>query len=95
MTCTFKDFDECYGAVRHFGRNKNDQKYRLVDELTLGKLNRFRHMTIEIWDVVIAKHRKNKDNDLDGFGSISDVVEFKECPQNCIDNDELDHADPP
>ncbi len=75
---TFQDFLKYYDAVRHFGANKNENNYRTVDRLTLEELDRFRRMTIEIWDAVITMYRKEKENDLDEFRSVSEVVEFQE-----------------
>jgi hypothetical protein len=75
---TFRDFLSYYGAVRHFGRNKSEENYRRMDHLTLRKLDQFRRMTIEIWDVVIAIYRNDKTNDIDEFRSISEVVPFEE-----------------
>jgi hypothetical protein len=78
LNSTFRDFLSYYGAVRHFGKNESEQNYRKLDQLTLEKLDRFRRMTIEIWDVVIVIYRKEKGNELDDFRSISEVVDFKE-----------------
>lgn len=75
---TFQIFLSYYGAVRHFGANKNEQNYRTVDQLTLRELDRFRRMTIDIWDVVIAMCREDQENDLDEFRSVSEVVYFRE-----------------
>jgi len=75
---TFQDFLTYYGAVRHFGENKNEQNYRTVDQLKLGELDRFRLMTIEIWDVVIAMYREDQENDLGEIRSVSEVVWFRE-----------------
>jgi hypothetical protein len=70
---TFNEFLLYYDAVRHFGKNKDEKHYRMVDQLTLNKLDRFRRMTVEIWDVVIAMPGNKIE-----FRSISDVVKFKE-----------------
>ena len=69
----FKDFLVYYNAIRHFGK----VKYKSVDELTLEKLDYFRRMTIEIWDIVISKYRQDKGNDIGEFSSISEIVYFK------------------
>lgn len=71
---TFMDFLSYYGAVRHFGENKNKQNYRLIDQLTLKRLDRFFRMTIEIWDIVIAMYRDDPKNYIEDFRSVSDVV---------------------
>ncbi|MDO9532030.1 MAG: hypothetical protein Q7O12_07860 [Deltaproteobacteria bacterium] len=78
LNSTFQDFLLYYGAVRHFGENKNEQNYRTVDQLTPRGLDRFRRMTIEIWDIAIAIYREDQENDIDDFRSISDVVDFKD-----------------
>ncbi|MCK9377953.1 MAG: hypothetical protein M0P73_17665 [Syntrophobacterales bacterium] len=75
---TFSDFLLYYGAVRHFGENKNKKNYHLVDQLTPGILDQFRRMTIEIWNIIIAMYRNDPKNDIDDFRSISDVVGFKD-----------------
>jgi len=66
-----------YAAIRHFGKVKDDKNYKSVDKLTLAKLDDFQRMTIEIWDLVIAIYRKDKENDIDEFSSISEVVYFE------------------
>jgi hypothetical protein len=86
---TFQDFLSYYGAIRHFGANKDEQNYRTVDQLKFMELDRFRCMTIEIWDVVIALHRKNKENDIEEFRSVSEVVRFKDLPNNRIESDKV------
>lgn len=75
---SFQDFLLYYDAIRHFGENKNEQNYRTVDQLTFRRLDRFRRMTIEIWDIIIAMYREDPKNDIDDFRSISDVVWFKD-----------------
>lgn len=79
---TFNDFLSYYGAVRHFGTNKGEGNYRKIDRLTVEQLDRFRRMAIEIWDLVIAMYRNNKENDIEEFKSISDVVQFTELVQH-------------
>lgn len=74
----FRDFLTYYADIRHFGKVKDDKKYKSIDNLTIDKLNYFRCLTIEIWDIVIAIYRQNKDNDIDDFSSISEVVKFDE-----------------
>lgn len=79
LNSIFAEFLSYYGAVRHFGKNKNRQNYCRVDELTPRILDRFRRMTIEIWDIVIAMYREDPKNDIDDdFRSILDVVKFKD-----------------
>lgn len=78
LNSMFQDFLAYYGAIRHFGRNKNEKNYRTVDNLTLGELNRYHRMTVEIWDIVIAMYRKDKENDLEEVDSMSEVVWFQE-----------------
>lgn len=69
----FKDFLIYYDAIRHFGK----VKYKSIDELTLAKLDHFRCMTIEIWDLVISKYRQDKENNIEEFSSISEIVYFE------------------
>ncbi len=80
LKATFKDFLTYYSAVRHFGKNKEDANYRKLEKLTVHQLERFRAMTLEVWDVLISLHRKNKRNDIDDFRSISEVVLFNALP---------------
>ncbi len=75
---SFASFLSYYGAVRHFGENKDKQNYRLVNQLTPRILDQFRRMTIEIWDILIVKYRHNPKNDIEDFRSISEVVDFKD-----------------
>lgn len=89
LNSTFQDFLSYYGAIRHFGANKDEQNYRTVDQLTLIELDRFRCMTIEIWDVVIALYRKAKENDIEEFRSVSEVVGFRDLLNNLIANDKV------
>ncbi len=70
----FANFLIYYNAIRHFG----ESKYKSVDELTLSKLDCFRSMTIEIWDLVISTYRLKKENEIDEFSSISEVVYFED-----------------
>ena len=75
----FRDFLNYYAAIRHFGKVKDDKNYKSIDELTLAKLDCFRSMTIEIWDLVISMYRQDEGNDIDEeFSSISEVVYFEE-----------------
>jgi len=77
LNSTFREFLTYYAAIRHFGKNKNDENYRTVDRLTLTELNRFRWMTIEIWDLVIAMYRQDE-NLLGELSSVSELVYFTE-----------------
>ena len=70
----FVEFLKYYDALRHFGKTK----YNLIEELTLTKLDHFRSLTIEIWNLIITKYRKDKKNDIDDFSSISELICFKE-----------------
>lgn len=78
LKSTFKDLLECYDAMRHFGKNRKEQKYRTIDQLTIQKLFRFHHMTIEIWDVVIAMFKNDGENDIGGITSVTEIVWFKD-----------------
>lgn len=74
---TFRDFLTYYAAIRHFGRNKNDENYNTVDRLSLMELDRFRKMTLEIWDLVIGMYRQ--DENLEGeLSSVTEIVYFAE-----------------
>ena len=68
---SFKEFIDNYDAIRHFGQNEDDQKYKIVDELTVDKLKIFVRMSVKIWDLVCELH----DADSVG-GSICDVIPF-------------------
>ena len=74
LKSVFEDFLNYYDAIRHFGK----VKYKSIDELTLPKLDYFRSMTIEIWDLVISKYRQDEGNDIEEFSSISEFVYFEE-----------------
>jgi hypothetical protein len=78
LNSIFREFLVYYGAIRHFGKTKDDKKYLSVDKLTLSELNRFRKMTIEIWDLIIEMYRKDKENDLEEIHSITEIVHFIE-----------------
>ena len=78
LNSTFRDFLSYYGTVRHFGKNKDDQNYRTIDQLTLQECDRFRRMTIEIWDVIIAMYQRDDNNELGEIRSISEVVGFND-----------------
>jgi hypothetical protein len=78
LNSTFRDFLAYYAAIRHFGENKDKENYRTVDRLTLAELNRFRRMTIDIWDLVIVMYRQDEENDLEEVSSVTDVVWFNE-----------------
>ena len=76
---TFGDFLKYYGAIRHFGKNIDDRNYRMVQRLTIGEIDRFRKMTIQIWDLVIEIYRRDKENDIDDdISSVTDVVWFNQ-----------------
>ena len=78
LNIAFRDFLTYYSAIRHFGKVKNDKNYKSLDKLTVAKLDGFRKMTIEMWDLIIEVHRKNKINKIDEFRSISELVCFEE-----------------
>lgn len=73
----FRDFLVYYGAIRHFGKTKDNNKYLTLEKLTLSEVTRFKKMTIEIWDLIIDMHRKDKENDLEKIPSIGEIVHFK------------------
>jgi hypothetical protein len=72
---TFQDFLAYYGSTRHFGKNKDEKNYRTMEKLTMQQLDRFRRMTIEVWDTVIAM---NPDNEQ----PICQYVWFNNLPEN-------------
>jgi hypothetical protein len=77
LNSTFGDFLKYYGAIRHFGRNLDDKNYEIVQKLTISELDRFRKMTIQIWDLVIGIYRQDKENDIDDdLSSVTDIVLF-------------------
>ncbi len=76
---TFGDFLTYYGAIRHFGKNIDDRNYKMVQRLTIGEIDRFRKMTIQIWDLVIGIYRQDKENEIDDdVSSVTDVVRFNQ-----------------
>jgi len=77
----FQDFLVYYGAIRHFGKTKDDRNYRAVEEITITNLDTFRRMTVEIWDTMIEIFQRDRDNDLDDLRSICDIVYFEEIAQ--------------
>ena len=77
LNSTFGDFLKYYGAIRHFGRNLYDKNYEMVQKLTISELDRFRQMTIQIWDLVIGIYRQDEENDIDDdVSSVTDIVSF-------------------
>ncbi len=74
---TFDSFIEYYDAVRHFGESIGEKQYQIVDKLTLHELNKFRIMTIEIWDIIITKYKKDDKNDLKEITTVGDLVDFQ------------------
>lgn len=77
LNSTFGEFLKYYGAIRHFGKNLDDKNYELVRKLTISEIDRFIKMTIQIWDLVIAIYRQDKENEIDDdVSSISNIVSF-------------------
>lgn len=77
LNSTFGDFLKYYGAIRHFGRNLDDENYEVVRKLTISELDRFIKMTIQIWDLVIGIYRHDKENEIDDdISSVSNIVSF-------------------
>jgi hypothetical protein len=72
----FRDFLTYYSDIRHFGIVKEDRKYKSIDKLTIDKLDSFRRLTIEIWDIIISLYRKDEKNEIEEFTSISDIIYF-------------------
>lgn len=82
INATFGDFLRYYGAIRHFGRNRDEKNYNLVENLTLVEVDRFRNMTIRIWDLVIGIYRQDPTNDIDeDVSSVTGIVRFRERPE--------------
>ncbi|MDD5520319.1 MAG: hypothetical protein PHI84_05810 [Kiritimatiellae bacterium] len=73
-----KEILSYYGHARHFGQNKDDQNYHTIDELNVTKLNECRKIAIDIWDTLIQIFQQDKNNDLDAWRSICDLVYFEE-----------------
>jgi hypothetical protein len=73
----FQEFLPFYNAVRHLGDSGNGEKYRKLDELTISHLDRFRQMTLQIWDTAIAMYQKDSENDIH-VETISEAVFFEE-----------------
>lgn len=81
LNSTFKDFLSYYDSVRHFGKNRNERNYRIIDKLTMQELGRFCRMTIEVWDAVIDIYRDDDKNDLHEIRSVCDIVPFDNLAQ--------------
>lgn len=77
----FQDIFRVYGAIRHFGEVKDDENYRIVHELNLSVLKRYKRITVDLWDIVIAIQRSHDLNEIEDFGSIADQVVFEELPE--------------
>jgi hypothetical protein len=76
----FREINRVYGAIRHFGRVKDNENYRLVEDLDLSMVDRFRKITIDLWDAVISVYRSYDINEIEEFDSIGNIVEFNELP---------------
>jgi hypothetical protein len=74
---TFSEFLEYYNSLRHFGLNKDEKNYITIDQLTIEKLDSFRHMTINIWDIIISMFKKDKENKI-ALSSITDDIIFND-----------------
>ncbi len=77
----FREISRVYGAIRHFGRVKDNENYRLIEGLNLSTVDRFRKISIDLWDAVIAVYRSYDLNEIEDFRSIADIVEFFELPE--------------
>jgi len=75
---SFNEMLEYYSAIRHLGKIKNNKHYVTIDELSIDKVEKFRQLTIEIWDIVISIHRKDENNEIENFRSIADTIDFHE-----------------
>ena len=73
---TFDNFIMFYNAIRHFGESIGNQHYEIVDKLTLQELDEFRILTVKIWDIIIAKYKKDDRNELNEIRSVTDLVDF-------------------
>lgn len=76
----FREINRVYGAIRHFGRVKGNENYRFVEDLDLSTVDRFRKITIDLWDAVISVYRSYDINEIEEFDSIADIVKFYELP---------------
>lgn len=77
LSSEFQDFLSFYNAIRHLGDSGNGEKYRKLDELAIGDLDRFRQMTVQIWNVAIAMYRNDGESEIH-IDAISEVVRFDE-----------------
>jgi hypothetical protein len=77
---TFDSLIRYYNALHHFGESIDEQQYNIVDTLTLQQLDKFRIMTIEIWNIIIAKYKKDDENDLKEIRSVTDLIDFEDMP---------------
>ena len=75
---TFQEFLAYYGSTRHFGKNKDEKNYRTIENLTMQELDRFRRMTIDVWDTLIAMYRDDDQNNFGDVRSICQVVWFND-----------------
>lgn len=73
LTSVFNKFLPYYDSLRHFGLIKHS----IIDQLTVEKLDQFRRMTINIWDVVITFAKENDKNYI-GISSVTEIISFKE-----------------
>ena len=76
LNSTFQEFLSYYDSVRHFGKSRDEKNYRTIDRLTIQELDRFRRMTIEVWDAIIA-YKDDDQNNLHQMRSICEVVFFR------------------
>ncbi len=74
----FEAFRDYYGAIRHFGRNRDTQIYVKVDDITFTKVRCLRDLCVEIWDTILKIFKQNDENDLDDIDSITNIVWFKD-----------------
>jgi len=70
------DLLQSYGAIRHFGENKDLANYQAVDDLSVPRLKGFVKLTLDIWDTVINVQRGNDVNEFEEWTSVRSKVHF-------------------
>jgi hypothetical protein len=78
-----KKFIKYYNAAHHFGLNRGNKQHKIIDQLTVEELDKFRYITIKIWDDVIKLIENGK------IKSIAEFVFFADLPNNSIKCDAI------
>lgn len=63
-----------YNAIHHFGQTPNRTKHEQVSTLDAPKTQALVELTIEVWDLVIQRARKQS-AELDDFDSVVDILD--------------------